>query len=157
MFDYNSKEINETWNEISVNNNTAFTIDDAVTMTSHYSKAGNLMMLVLLGNLLSYIIGVLISNPAWVDQIIDSLKKDRYKYEIKCGRIKLIFFKVFRYFSKLMWPFLIVLPHEFLTGIEWCICSRNFSFLLLHVIALNFISYFTFGYVFLYNQNILKL
>ena len=29
---------------------------------------------------------------------------------------KLTFFKVFRYFTKLFWPFLIVLPHEYLTG-----------------------------------------
>ena len=135
MFDYNSKEINETWNEIRVNNNTACTIDDAVTLTSHYSKAGSLMKLVLLGNLLSYFIGVIISNPAWIDQIIDNLKKelkgefDR-DYERENIERKLKDYKIYRFFSKLLWPFLIVLPHEYLTGIEWCICSRIFSFLL---------------------------
>ena len=126
MFDYNSKEINETWNEISVNNYTACTIDDAVTLTSHYSKAGSLMMLVLLGNLLSYVIGVILSNPAWIDQIIDIHKIQVEEYFQFPDRIKLIFFKVFRYFSKLLWPFLIVLPHEYLTGIDWCICSHSY-------------------------------
>ncbi len=92
MFDYNSKEINETWNEISVNNNTACKIDDAVTLTSHYSKAGSLMMLVLLGNLLSYVIGVILSNPAWIDQIIDIHKIQVEKYSQFSDRIKLIFF-----------------------------------------------------------------
>ncbi len=139
MFDYNSKEINETLNEINVNNDTACTIDDVVTLTSQYSKAGNLMMLVLLGNLLSYIIGVIISNPAWVDQIINNLKKDLKdlndaskpfrRYEMIEFNRRIKFFKVFRYLSKLLWPFLILLPHEFLSGIAWCICSKIFSFL----------------------------
>ncbi len=147
MLDYNSKNANETWDEIKVNNKTACVVDDAIT--SQYAIAGYIMKVILISNLLSYIIGVFISNPTWVDQMIDRVNKDLEEYNRiqKLGddrfvitdeekekyydlkpklpelERKLTFLKVFRYFTKLFWPFLIVLPHEYLTGMEWCICS----------------------------------
>ena len=149
MVDYTSKNVNETWDEMNLQNNTACTMDDAINLTKQYALAGTIMLLVLLSNLCSYIVGVIISNPTWVDQIVDKYNKDIVKYrdidnrkrkyiltsaeenkkydELKPKlpeiKRKMIFFKVFRNFTKLLWPFLIVLPHEFLTGIEWCIFS----------------------------------
>ena len=140
MLDYNSKNVNETWDEIKVNNKTACLVDDAIT--SQYAIAGYVMKVILISNLISYIIGVFISNPTWVDQMIDKVNKDLEEYnriqKLKDGNYftsdeekekykdlepklpelerKLIFLKVFRYFTKLFWPFLIVLPHEYLTG-----------------------------------------
>ena len=139
MLDYSSKNVNETWDEIKVNNKTSCTVDD---VTSQYAIAGYIMKVILISNLLSYIIGVFISNPTWVDQMIDRVNKDLKEYnrikklkdeyffttdeeEKKYDDLKpklpelerkLTFFKVFRYFTKLFWPFLIVLPHEYLTG-----------------------------------------
>ena len=139
MLDYNSKNVNETWDELMVNNKTSCTVDD---VTSQYAIAGYIIKVILLSNLLTYIIGVIISNPTWVDQMINRVNKDLEEYnriqKLKDGNVlttdeekekykdlkpklpelerKLIFLKVFRYFTKLFWPFLIVLPHEYLTG-----------------------------------------
>ena len=61
-----------------MNNKTACTVDDAIA--SQYAIAGYIMKVILISNLLSYIIGVIISNPTWVDQIIDRVNKDLKEY-----------------------------------------------------------------------------
>ena len=149
MLDFKSKNINETWNEINGDNSTVCDMEEANTMTTQYMIAGKIMEYILIFNLISYIIGVVISNPAWIDQIIERNNKylenfhriQRFKdgfyqttdeekeiYEkLKPKRLiierKLKCLKVFRYFAKLFWPFLIVIPHEYLIGIKWCIFS----------------------------------
>ena len=147
MLDFKSKNINETWNEISADNSTDCEMVEAITMTTQYGIAGKIMEYILIFNLVSYIIGIMISNPAWIDQIIEKNSKFLKDYhriqKLKDGNYvttideiiiyeelksklteierKLIRLKVFRYFAKLFWPFLIVIPHEYLTGIKWCI------------------------------------
>ena len=149
MLDYKSKNVKETWNEISADNSTVCEMEEAIAMTTQYGLAGMIMEFILIFNLVSYIIGVMISNPAWIDQIIDENNqyledyhtiqrvKDRYngttaeedeKYEKLKHNIpkierKFRCLKVIRYFAKLFWPFLIVIPHEYLIGIKWCILS----------------------------------
>ena len=155
MLDYKSKNVNVTWNEISADNSTVCEMEDAITMTNQYGIAGKIMEYILIFNLVSYIIGVMISNPAWIDQIIDRNNKyvedyhdiqeskdgnyvttaeEDEKYEKLKPKLpeierKLKCLKVFRYFTKLLWPFLIVIPHEYLIGIKWCI----FSFIIILV------------------------
>ena len=149
MLDYKSKNVKETWNEISADNSTVCEMEEAIAMTTQYGLAGMIMEFILIFNLVSYIIGVMISNPAWIDQIIErnnqdledyhGIQRDKdgnyvttaeedEKYEKLKPKLpeierKLKCLKVFRYFAKLFWPFLIVIPHEYLTGIKWCIFS----------------------------------
>ncbi len=152
MLAYKSKNVIETWNEISADNSTVCEMEEAIAMTTQYMVAGTIMEYILIFNLVSYIIGVMISNPAWIDQIIERnnkylkdyhrIQRDKdnsyvttaeedEKYEKLKPKLpeierKLKCLKVFRYFTKLLWPFLIVIPHEYLIGIKWCIFSVIF-------------------------------
>ena len=152
MLDYKSKNVNVTWNEISADNSTVCEMEDAITMTNQYGIAGKIMEYILIFNLVSYIIGVMISNPAWIDQIIERNNKylkdyhriqrdkdnnyvttaeedeiyEKVKSKLTEIERKRKYLKFFRYFAKLFWPFLIVIPHEYLTGIKWCMFSVIF-------------------------------
>ena len=149
MLDFKSKYVNVTLNEINADNSTVCGMEEAITMTTQYELAGKIMEFILIFNLVSYIIGVMISNPAWIDQIIDrnnqyledyyriqrrkegnfvTTAEEKEKYEKLKPKLpeierKLKCWKVFRYLAKLFWPFLIVIPHEYLLGIKWCIFS----------------------------------
>ncbi len=148
MLDFKSKNVNVTLNEINGDKSTVCKMEEAITMTTQYGIAGKIMEYILIFNLVSYIIGIMISNPAWIDQIIERNNKylkdnlriqrlnngnfetteEKEKYEKLKTKLPdiaviLVCLKVFRYFAKLFWPFLIVIPHEYLTGIKWCIFS----------------------------------
>ncbi len=152
MLEYKTKNVNVTWNEISAENSTVCEMDEAITMTTQYKLAGKIMEFILIFNLVSYIIGVMISHPTWINKKIERNNKylEEYnriqihkdgnivttaeedeKYEKLKPKLPLIerklkLWKVLQYFAKLLWPFMIVIPHEYLTGIFYFISILRF-------------------------------